>query len=409
MHFIVIHLEGFQLEKLFSLCLKERIFLQNVRMKNDMECTLQLNKKDWPRFRNLAKNRYLIRIERERGLIPPIIRVLHRKSTLIGVALFLLLLLYQSSFVSEIQVYGYEHLTEAEVRDELAKAGLYEGCKKSIDLSKVEIRMFDQIQNLAWIGVTLQGNLAVVQLVEGTPETKTIDETTPCQIVALKEGYIDSILAREGKPSVVQGDFVNVGDILISGILPIDDKTYTSDPANPIMRYVHANGEVYGKTVYRFIRYQPKEDVIKNRTGKKRFGLSVTFGTKQLDTFGRHWPYEEAVCDETERMIVYRPIPIRIATKTQWEVTIERKDRTEADMEELGQKQAREAIKSEIPEDARILKKSLKFEEEENIIKVVILVEAIEQIGVQRPILPQEIRQPNHTEEGTEAIGELAD
>lgn len=130
MHFMMIRVEGFQLEKLISLCLKHNIPLRNFRMRSDMEMTFAIDWAYYEQLLRLEKNRHQITVIDQRGIVPPFKRILKKKSILIEVALFVLLLVYQSSYVSEIRVNGYERLTENEIREELAAAGLYEGCKK---------------------------------------------------------------------------------------------------------------------------------------------------------------------------------------------------------------------------------------------------------------------------------------
>lgn len=405
MHFMMIRVEGFQLEKLLSLCLKHNIPLRNLRMRSDMEMTFTIDRSYYEQLLRLAKNRHQITVIDERGIVPPLTRILKKKSTLIGVALFVLLLVYQSSYVSEIRVNGYERLTESEIREELAAAGLYEGCNKNVDLDRVEIRMFQALPDISWIGITLKGNMAVATVIEGTPELEQVDTSKACHIVATREGYIETIIAREGKEAVAKGDFVEEGDMLITGILTIEDKTYTSDPENPPLRYVHANGEVYAKTVYRFIRYQEKNDILKKLTGKSLWGFSIKIGDLILDTSKILWPYDQAIYEEKEIVDWIRPIPFRLMINRQMEVQTEKVERTEASIESLGNRQARDAIKENISELARISNKSLKFSAEENIIKVIIMVEAVEQIGAEKAFLPGDT---NDNKEGIDALGEPA-
>lgn len=60
-------------------------------------------------------------------------------------------------------------------------------------------------------------------------------------------------------------------------------------------------------------------------------------------------------------------------------------------MEKQAKRQARQLIQENVPQSAQILNKSLKFLPEENIIKVTIMVEALEQIGEKKPFIPQDV------------------
>lgn len=407
-HFLWVLVEGFQLEKLLSLCLKEQIPLKNIRIKNTMEMTFRMNQSDWSHFVRLTKKNYRIEVLSEGGILPIAKQMIMKKRTLVGVALFVLLLLYQNAFISEIQIYGYEAITESLLRKELAEVGLYEGCSKTVDLDQVEIELFKRFPDISWVGIHLNGNLALVQIVENEPVPEKINDQGYSNIVAAKEGYIESVVAREGKVSTQKGDFVQVGDILITGILPIEDKTYQRDPDQPAYRYVKANGEVYARTVYRFVRYQEKEELQKNKTGRNVYGFNLSVGQFHWNTMKLLWPYDHAIYEEIVLCNLIRPIPLKIVVTRQWEIELERVSRTDEAKEQEGNRQTRAAIKETIDGSAQILKKSLKFEEEENIIKVIIMVEALEQIGKEEPLLPQENEiNRDDTKEGTETIGEL--
>ncbi|NLY70237.1 MAG: sporulation protein YqfD [Clostridiales bacterium] len=401
MHYITVLVEGFDPQKLLSLCLKEGIALWNIHIRSDLEMTLKLEAKDWKKFMRLKGNRYRVTILSEKGIKPLLKRAFSNKTALIGVALFIFLIYFQSLFISEIRIYGYKSYTEREIREKLKYAGLYEGCSKSIDLDKVEIDMYKQFEDLSWIGIELKGNLAEVTIVEGTKPIPIVDKEQPCHIVAAKEGYIEKTIAREGKGVVEKGDFVREGDLLITGMIPIEDKTYTQDPENPGYRYVHADGEVYAKTIYRFVYYQEKEELHKDLTGREMPGFSIRIGDLTFNSADIFRPFNSAIYEETVLINTVRPFPIEFATNKQKEVKLRKQTRDHKDIEKRAKQQLREAIKEYIPESAQILNNSLKFSEEENIIEVVIMVEALEDIGKKIIFKPA-----IESEEGNSELGE---
>lgn len=406
MYYLTVHVQGFELQKLLSRCLAEGISLWNIRIIDDLEMTVRINADDWHRFQKLLGNKYKVTILSEKGFKPLLSRFLSKKRTLLGIIIFVLLLYYQSCFVSEIRIYGYQRLTESEIRQHLSNAGLYEGCSKRVDLDQVEIQMFRQLEDISWIGITYKGNLAEVTVVEGTEPINKVNLDQPCHIVAAKEGYINKIIAREGNESVTKGDFVHPGDILISGVLPIEDKTYSQDPEVPNERYTHAKGEVYAKIVYRFTYYQEKEDIKKKKTGKMIPGLSLTIGNFKFNTADLFRPYNSAIYHEHLLLNLVQPFPIQIGVNRQWEVKLQKEKREQKSIEEQGKRQAREAIRENIPDSAQILNKSLKFYREENIIKVIIMIEALEEIGKEQGFTPATIKAPiEMPEEGLISFG----
>jgi similar to stage IV sporulation protein len=391
MHYKTIRIEGFEIHKLLSQCLKEGIGLKNVRILNDCEFIADISGKDWVRLTRLAGSKYRLSVTRERGLKPLAIRILSNRSAIAGFILFLLVIFLQTSFISEIRVYGYESLTEREILEHLQDAGLYVGCSRSIDPDRVEIEMYRSLDVISWIGISFKGGLAEVTIVEGTEPVDRVEDSQPCHIVAAKEGYIEKTIAREGKEVVAKDDFVRVGDVLISGILEIEDKTYSRDPDSAIYRHVHADGEVYAKTVYRFICYQETHNLEKRKTGKSIPGIRLTLGNHTLNTSGLLAPFDTSVYEEKKILDLLWPVPLELAINRVSELELYREKRTREQIEKQAKRQTRELIQNNIPESAQILNKSLKFLPEENIIKVIIMVEALEQIGQKRAFIPQSL------------------
>ncbi len=391
MHYINIRVEGFEIHNLLSQCLKEGIRLSNVKILSDYEFTAEMDGGDWARLLRLAGSRYHASIEKEKGTKPFFLRLLSRRSTIAGLVIFLIIIFLQTSFISEIRIYGYERLTEREILESLREAGLFVGCSRSVDPEDVKIQMYRSLDNLSWIGITYKGGLAEVTIAEGTDPAsreEDVEKDRPCHIVAVKEGYIEKIIAREGGEAVVKDDFVHVGDVLISGILQIDDKTYSQDPDNVAYRYVHADGEVYAKTIYRFICYQEVYDLEKRTTGKGIPGVRLTLGTREFNTANLITPYKSSVYNEKRVFGFLWPFPLELAVNHVSELELYRTERTQEDIEKQGNGQVRELIKNHIPESAQILNKSLNFSPEENIIKVTVMIEALEQIGQKKAFAP---------------------
>lgn len=376
-HRMRVKVEGFDQQRILTQLLSAGIVLQKIQVISEIEMDLDLMAYDWERFRKLLGNRFRITVLRERGMTPLFRRLLARRVTLAGLLLFGVMLIYQNSFVSEIQIQGYERLKESDIRHNLREAGLYEGCPKSVDLDHVEALMYGKLDNISYIGIKYTGNMAEVTVVEGTGKPKYVDLSTPCHIVADREGYLERIIPKEGVPVKEKGMFVRPGDIVISGVVPVEDRT------NGTISYrnVHADGEVYVKALYRRICYQPRKDLIQVPTGQKSWGISLETAHRRWSTAELFWRYDTSVLEKKELLQISKPFLFRLSLTCAKEVKLYRKDRSEKEIQALGETQAREIIRKEIPDSAQILKKSLKFSPEENIIEVSIMLEALEQIG----------------------------
>ncbi len=396
-HSIRIRIEGFEQQKLLTECIRRGIPIRDIHSESDIAMTMTLMEWGYSEFLKLARNRYQITVLSESGYRPAIRKTFRKKSTVIGLILFSLLLYYQSTFVSEIRILGYEKFTEAEIRASLREAGLYEGCSKKVDLRKVKMQIYQDLDNIAWIGVKYIGNLAEVTIAEGTITPKPVDKTKPCHIVADKEGYVERMIAREGVVTAQPGTFVKPGDILISGIVPVNSTAYGTPGVDITERYVHSAGEVYARIPYRLFYYQEKYQYEKIPTGRSVYGFRLEIGNFKINTAKWSYTYENSVYREKELFRFIRPIPLSAGFARIDEVEVTRQERSRAEIRKQANRQVRQAVKEKIPENSQILNKSLKFSTGENIIGVAIILEALEKIGKEKEIVIG-----NTTDRGTE-------
>lgn len=385
-HSITIKIEGFDRQKLLTECTKKGIIIKDIRSVSEIEMIITLMEWDYEQFLRLAKNKYKITVLKEYGYRPFIRKTFFKKSTIIGLLLFTLILIYQSTFVSEIQVLGYRSYTESEIRDSLRGAGLYEGCSKSVDLENVKLHIYKELDNIAWIGVKYIGNLAEVTMAEGTITTQPVDKSKPSHVVAKKEGYIESTTAREGKVEAVPGTYVKPGDILISGIIPITSTAYGTPEAEMTERYVHASGEVYAKVPYRLFGYQEKYNYIKSPTGNHIFGIRFELGGLKINTARSFYKYSNSTYTEREIVKIIRPIPLTLGLAKVEEVEVSKEKKSNEELNKEANRLLRNIISEKIPKNVQILNKSLKFSSGENIIGVNIMLETLEEIGEKKEI-----------------------
>jgi len=386
-HSIRIKVEGFEQEKLLTECVRRGIPMKDIHPASDIEMTLTLMEWDYQEFVRIAKNRYQITILKESGYKPTIRKTFRRKSTILGLILFALILFYQSTFVSELRILGYEEFTETEIRDSLREAGLFEGCSKRVDLKQVKLHIYQDLDNIAWIGVKYIGNLAEVSIVEGTITPKPVDQSKPCNIVADKEGYVEKTIAREGVVAAQQGTFVKPGDVLISGIVPLRNTAYGTPAAGLTERYVHSSGEVYAKVPYRLFYYQEKYEYIKEYTGKSLYGIRLEIGDLKINTAKIFYNYDNSMYSERVLFNIIRPIPMSLGFVQIDEVEVSKQERSQSDIKKEANRLVREAIKEKVPENSQILNNSLKFSPGENIIGVTIMLETLEEIGEEKEIV----------------------
>jgi len=380
-----IKIEGFQIQRFINLCSAKAIGFRTIRMIDDCTMTGEILPEDLEEVIRLGGNRWKITFLKEDGLEHRVRVFLKRTATWIGLLLFCSILYFQSQFISQIQITGYERLTEKEIRCTLEELGFYPGAKKSYDLTTLKTRLFHELDHITWVGITYEGTLAKVEILEGTVMPPLEDTSYPANLCSEKEGYLEHLMVKEGLAMKQPGDYVKPGDVLISGIIPIEDKTFQRTEENPI-RYVHAQGDAKLRVLHRLTVYQPLYSTILEDTGAWYPGVQISLGTRSWDSDRclRLW-------NTSRRKVVAtiqwnRPIPGKICLYQNWNVEIRRGKRLEEEILRRGEQQIRAISKEILPKTAEIIKKDLSFSEKENIIVMNVLIHALEDTGVDQPI-----------------------
>lgn len=383
-HYIKVKIEGSSLENLLNRCMKSGVKLQNIRYRSDTEVVLKVEKASLEALTQLVGNRYEMQVLQEGGYRFRMKRILKKKAFLAGIALFVGILFYQSLFIAEIQVSGYESLNEPQLRQTLQEAGFVEGCRKSINLEQVKLHMYEEYDTLAWIGIKYKGNLAQVTVAESAEPVNRQDvaKEAPCNIVADKAGYVSRIIPTEGIRAVENGTYVREGDVLISGLVPLQNVSYGTENEGVTETYVHAAGTAELKIPVRLYFYETASKTVKTETGRKSVSLAVN--GKEV---GLPWNYETCTVKSINLINMAKPVKLKIQIRYREEVKIQQEKRTEKAVKKQVINQIHQYAKENLPEKAQILNKSLNFTQEKNIITVGVTLETLQQIGIEEEII----------------------
>lgn len=383
-HYKKIKIEGFRLDRLLDKCIKNHIHLKNIRFVNDIEIHLMISSRDLKKLQKLAKKSYKITVLGEGGYKYGLKRLWKRKITLLGILIFAAFLYYQSLFVAEIRVNGYESIDEPHLRQTLAEAGLYEGCRKKIDLNKVKIRLYEEYEQIVWAGVEFEGNRAVVSIAEGEKTLKTdVAKKKPCHIVADRPGYISKIVPIEGQRAVRDGTYVKKGDILITGEIPLQKTTYGTESEGQEKTYVHGEGLVEARIPERIIFCAPRYERIKKRTGRKHWSIAVN-GHSLSEKMSS---YKTSVKKTKNLIHMVKPFPLKIDAVVIEEAVLFDREIKNRELKRAVNASIRQYVKENLPKKAQILNKSLNFSREKNIINIGVTLETLQQIGTEEEII----------------------
>lgn len=337
--------------------------------------------------------------ERRMGLPFLYTRLLRRKALALGVLFFLATLYLLSSFIWFIEVKGNERLTVPEVLEAAAEAGLNRGMPKwRIESGKVEAVLLERLPLVAWTGVYIKGAKVTIEVAERVvPET---EDSRPSHIIAAKAGLVKEVLVLNGHPAVKEGDTVVPGQILISGEVPPfeeplkpgeeqkqgEELKQTKKPS----RFVHARGIVRARVWYDGYGEAQMIETGLRPTGRSQTRVSIKFKGKEIILSGnRNISYEYY---DTETLVKTVPkwrnleVPVELVTVKYFEMAKYREERSIEDARRLAGERALEEAAGLLPKEARVTERSLEDIQTghpENIVRVKVAVETLEEIGVE--------------------------
>jgi len=210
---------------------------------------------------------------------------------------------------------------------------------------------------LEWLEMERIGTKYMIRV----QERKTLDieeDTTPRDLIAAKRGVLVSISASQGEVIKKVHDYVEAGDVIVTGVIKNKDT---------IKDYVHAEGEVFAETWYHTVVEVPFSYKETHLTGKKHNVLSFQFFNSSLRLFHPFHTKQDTSIFSLQHSL----LPISISYLTEEETSIEDSLYTyDMALVKAGEI-AKTKLKDQLSKDAEILyQKNLKIYEENS--KIVI-------------------------------------
>ena len=251
-------------ERFLNLCAKENILVWNPKVNvNEISGYMRIN--DYKRIHKIAKKSCMrIKITKRVGLPFLLNRYRHRYGIPIGAVLFFIIIWYLSGFVFNISINGNITADKKEVLSSLKNCGVYLGQRTSnIDAELTRQKFLINNPEFSWAALNIKGSYITVELAQTTEKNEKSDDKEPCNIIAKNDGKIIKIKAYEGKPAVSVGEAVTKGDLLVSGVIELTDKT---------TKFVHSNAEVTAQTRHSlkvFVPFDNFEELTDEKTIKR--------------------------------------------------------------------------------------------------------------------------------------------
>lgn len=397
--YVILLVEGSGLEKFVNMAVTRGIYLWDIVWLDPRKIRLKVRISGVRALRHIARRTGCrFHIQAKEGLPFAAARLKKRQMLVLGAVVCLLGLYLMSSFIWFIEIEGNKQVSKEDILKSAEIAGLQMGTfKNNVNTDEVSRLMLTDLPGLSWVGVEIRGTKAIIRVAEKTIKEPVDD--APAHIVAVKAGLVEEVLVLAGMPVVREGDTVNAGEILISGIVqpvaPPEQQPEGNSPGEleegrqelPQPRYVRAQGIVRARIWYEGYGESPVLSTGTRKTGRQARSVSIKILDKEIflkgTPQGAFQSFERV--QKVKRLPVWRNIriPVEIVTTDYYE--------TRAFREELGYGKALAAAKSaaraqisrQLPRGAKILSES--NEEintgDRNLVRVKVLTETLEEIG----------------------------
>ena len=275
---VTIQVTGFFLERFLNLTAKRGLPTWDVRRISETEMLLTTTPAAFRRMRDPAfRAGVRIRVHRKAGLPFTLRPYRRRKALRVGLVLFLLAPLAASQFLWSVTVEGCEKLEPALVLETLEELGVKQGAfLPKLDTDKIQLQASLELDELSFIAINIKGTTAQVQVRERVPVPEDRNPQEIRNLVAGKDGQIESLEIYEGIAMVARGDTVQKGDLLVSGAIPSEQVG---------TRYVASDARILARTWKTGVIEAPRVATAKWPTGRRELRHTLLLGDFSINLY----------------------------------------------------------------------------------------------------------------------------
>lgn len=378
--FYIIQVDGFYIERFINICLKENIFLWGIVRKKSSLITAKIGMYDYERAKEIARNcQTIVEIKKKIGIRFVIEKYKNRKAFFITVIIACIAIFTLSKFVWKVEINSDADINKNEIREELQKEGVKIGALKSkIDSEKIvnDIRL--EREDIAWIGIKIEGSKVLVNIVMATKKPEIVNEEEYTNIVAKKDGEIQKIVAKNGTAMCKKGDKVKKGDVLIAGYM---QGAYTD------RYYVNSMGEAKAKINYTEKSKISKKETKKEETGKRNRKFAIKINNFKINFFKKlsnFKNYDTIYASKKIKIFPNSNFEIEFIKYTLNEISVEQIEHSKEEAKLLGEEDAKKKLNEKISGD--IINEKTTIEEYSTYYMVTVEYEVVEDIGTKEKI-----------------------
>ncbi len=381
--YIQIRVQSSYPERFLNLCARNGIEFWDMELVEVDAFIIKLLVKDFRKIPGIAKKASCkIHITQKYGLPFKMKKFRRRNVFLLGAIAFFIIAWVSTAFVWSIDINGFPELDAIKLRNELEKEGLKVGAYVSgIDVDNLKNSVLINMPELAYVYVNFNGPKASVTARKRTPRPEILDSTTPCDIIADKDGVIYEITVKSGSPMVEKGATVTKGELLASGYM-------TGRAGTTILTAVDA--EIRARVWHRLSARIPKSYKKKEYTGNEKKVYTLNLFGNRIKLY-RNSGISYIKCDKIikENWLtvgdIKTPISIECATLSEYELS----DAVLSDEEAFSMLESSLDKGLTLPDGAFVSDTNFKTSSDEKFAYATLITESIEDIGVKRKILKE--------------------
>lgn len=380
--YVNIVVEGFFIERFINTCISKKIFFWKTNRMKSTVFSANIGVRNYKEVVKIAKKcQCKIRITNKKGIPFLLNKYRKRKIFVVTLGIIILGIITIFNFIWNIEIKGVDEIKQREIMEFIQNEGIDIGkYKNNIDLQSLINKIRIQRDDIAWVGMEIEGTNLIVDVVEADKKPEIINEDEYCNVVADKDGIIVKVKAQNGTPAVEEGTTVKKGDILIQGWL---EGKHTEN------RYVHAEGEVMAK-----VWYSKKEKVYykqnyENQTGnhEKKYTLNVNnFKINFFKTLSNFENYDTIRTIKKLKITSNFYLPVEIIVDENFEKQNNEIIYDKNEAKEIGIKELKSKLEEQIENKENISNIYINTVENEEYIEVEVIYEVLESIGTKEKL-----------------------
>jgi len=338
--------------------------------------------------------------ERRFGLPFFLLRFKRRYALLLGVAICLFAISISSRFVMVIDVEGNETITKLEILSTLRQHGVRPGVYgPSIDRRALANQMLLSMDELSFFTLNLKGTRAEVIVRERVPKPELMEEEKPANVIATSTGIITHMEVFGGQPRYAVGDTVMKGEVLISGLVDIEEAAYSNADLGTSLH--RARGKVYARTWHTLKAKIPLSAQVKDFSGEEEshfalnlFGSRMKFYRNGGISFSK---YDKIRTTKSWRLSDGRIMPISLEKETFRQYETQWLELQQDAAEDMLKKELKKSLEACVSPEAEIHQTDYVTRLVDGFMEVTLLADCTQEIGKTVPLaLP--LDEPGPTE-----------